>query len=89
MKVRLVALEADKGLILLKQVVADRSVGIMADATVLQDGSMLENEGALLVVMAVVAEVIQAFGGLHVLNEGAVVLVAARTGHSGFAHGMM
>jgi hypothetical protein len=62
MEMGLMALKTEERLILFKQAVGYRSVGIMTDSTVLENRGMFENERSLLIPMTVEAEIVEPFG---------------------------
>jgi hypothetical protein len=88
-EVKLVALEAKKGLILLQKVVRNGAVGCVAYGAVFNDRCMFKDKGALLGSMAGQTEIVYPFIRLEASHLGTVRIVAVRTGHLPFPKGMM
>ena len=89
MKMGLMALETQIGLILFLQVVGHCPVGIMTDSTVFHYRSMFKNERSLVTGMAVKAEIIEPLIGLQVADHGTVIGVAVAADHFTFLHRMV
>jgi hypothetical protein len=89
MKMGLVALETQEGLVLFQQVVGNGAVGIVTGETVFLHGGVLEYEGAPFVGMTLETKIVQTLVGPQVPDQGAVMLVTTAALHFSFPHGMV
>ncbi len=87
MKMPFMALQAEKGLVLLQQIVGNRTMRIMTNGAVFGDRGMLEDERALVAAVAVETQVV---GALFCCQSfSAVWVVAIAAGHLAFLDRMM
>ncbi len=82
------AAQAEKGLVLFQQIVGNGAVHVMAEFTIFFDRGVLIQEGALLIGMALVTEVIDG-NVLQAIFLGTVGAVAGAAVHFAFPYGMV
>jgi hypothetical protein len=69
MKVRLVALKAEKGFVLFEQIVGHCAVGIMANGAIFDNRCMFIDKRPLLICMAIEAKVVNPFDRFQVFDQ--------------------
>jgi hypothetical protein len=89
MKVGFMTLQAKERLILFQQIVGDCSVGIVAGHTVFRHRGVFEHKRAPLVGVTGQAQIVHTLIGLHVVDQGTMMLMATAAFHFPFLYRVM
>ena len=84
MEMGFVALKAEKGFVLLEQVIGNSAMGIMAAHAVFGNRCMFKYEGTALAGMAFETEIVESFICLEIVDKGTMMGMAAAAFHLSF-----